>query len=220
MDEQVVPIDWSLPDLADALAHGLGRLCEEDRLAQTVRGLDSRSELQWHALIASILEEAGYGVQREQRYPLARGRRRRSEGERCDIVLTPTGRPLQEEEALATLFAAPDAIAPVQALWLEVKVVNQFTEDGPNRSYAFDLQHPVRGDVAKLAREESIAHAAVLLMLFTADEGTAVHDLEVWRQRCLARGLEISPPYLRHVPIIDRLGNACCTIALLRVKGW
>lgn len=220
MDEQVAPIDWSLPDLADAVARGVARLSEEDRLAQAVRGPDSLPELRWHAELAAIFEAEGYGVQREQRYPVARGKRRRSEGERCDFVLTPAGRSLEEEEAAATLFAPPHTVAPQEALWLEVKVVAQFTEEGPNRSYASDLQQPLRRDVAKLARESLITHAALLLILFTADDATAAHDLELWRERCLHRGLDVQPPYVRHVHIVDRLGNACCTLALWRVKGW
>ncbi len=220
MEEQVAPIDWSLPDLADAMARGIRRLSEADRLAQSVRGLDSLTELRWHAELAAILEAEGYGVQREQRYPAARGKRRRSEGERCDFVLTPVGRSLEAEESAATLFALPNAVRPQDALWLEVKVVAQFTEEGPNRSYAADLQQPLRSDVVKLAREDLIGHAALLLVLFTSDDATAAHDLELWSGRCRARGIDLQPPYLRRVPVVDRLGNACCTLALWRVKGW
>lgn len=220
MDEEVVPIDWSLAEIADALAMGLAQQSEADRRAQAVRGLDSLSELRMHAVMESILQSAGFGVHREQRYPVARGRRRRSEGERCDFVLTPPGRPLAEEEAATTLFAPPQSIEPAHAMWLEVKVVAQFTEEGANVAYASALQHPVRRDVVKLAREEQIRHAAVLLVLFTADQRTAIHDLGVWQTRCAERSLPVQAPYLRHVDIVDRLGNGCCTIALFRIKGW
>lgn len=213
-------IDWSLADVADALALGLARVSEEDRLAQSVRGLDSLAEVQLQSLLADILACAGYGIEREQRYLGQRSRLRRSEGQRCDLVLTPHGRSLEQEEAAATLFALPGAVAPADALWLEVKVVAQFTEEGPNRAYASDLQQPVRQDIAKLAQDSLIAHAAVLLVLFTAEQATATHDLEVWQQRCRDRGLEVAHPYVRHVPIVDRLGNAFCTVALFRVRGW
>lgn len=220
MEEEVVPPDWSLAEIADSIAAGLSRRSLADRREQAVRGLDSLNELQLHAVLESILVEAGFGVQREQRYPVARGRRRRSEGERCDFVLTPPGCPLTKEEAVATLFAPAHTTAASQALWLEVKVVAQFTEEGGNRSYASELQHPVRRDAVKLAREEAIEHAALLLVLFTDHPRTAQHDLEVWEKRSEERGVSIRGRYLRHVDVLDRLGNSCCTIALLRVKGW
>lgn len=213
-------IDWSLAEIADALAQGLARASEEDRVEQAVRGLDSLAEVQLHSRLADVLAAAGYGVEREQRYLGQRSRRRRSEGQRCDLVLTPRGLPLEQEEAAQTLFAPPGAVVPAEALWLEVKVVVQFTEDGPNRSYASDLQQPVRQDVAKLARDSFIAHAAVLLVLFTADETTARHDLDLWGMRCAERGLDVAPPCVRHIPIVDRLGNSVCTVALFRVRGW
>ncbi len=220
MEDEVVPVDWSLPEIADALRRGVQARSEADRQAQAVRGLDSLSELQFHAVIDAILRESGYAVHREQRYPIARGRRRRSEGERCDFVLCPADRPLVEEESVSTLFAADRSTEPSQALWLEVKVVSQFLEEGANASYASALQQPVRRDVAKLARAEEISHAAVLLVLFTAGTETARHDIEVWQSRCAERGLPVQSPYLRHVEMVDRLGNSCCTIALFRIKGW
>lgn len=220
MEHEVVPVDWSLPEIADALQRGLQARSQADRQAQAVRGLDSLSELQFHAVIDASLRESGYAVHREQRYPIARGRRRRSEGERCDFVLCPPGRPLVEEESVSTLFAPERSTEPGQALWLEVKVVAQFTEEGANVSYASALQQPVRQDVAKLARAAAIDHAAVLLVLFTAGVEVARHDIEVWQNRCAQRGSPVQPPYLRHIEIVDRLGNACCTIALFRIKGW
>jgi len=220
MNEEVVPIDWSLAEIADALAEGLAHGEAADRQAQAVRGLDSLSELQLHAVMEPILLAAGFGVHREQRYPLARDRRRRSQGERCDFVLTPPSRPLAEEQAASTFFAACAVTAPGDALWLEVKVIAQFTEVGANASYAGSLQHPVRRDVAKLARAEQIRHAAVVLVLFTMDAQTADHDLDVWQYRCEEKGLAVHAPYRRRVLILDRLGNGCCTTAIFRVKGW
>jgi len=220
MSEEVVPVDWSLAEIADALADGLSRHAAEDRQAQAVRGLDSLNEIQLHAVMESILCAAGFGVYREQRYPVARERRRRSEGERCDFILTPLERPLAEEAAVATLFEPPATTDPSQALWLEVKVVSQFTEAGANRSYASALLHPLRRDVAKLAREEQIRHAAVVLALFTRDTQTAEHDLDLWQRRCEENGLAVHASYRRRVSILDRLGNGCCTLAIFRVKGW
>ncbi len=220
MNEEVVPVNWSLAEIADALAEGLAQHAAADRQAQAVRGLDSLSELQLHAVMESILLAAGFGVHREQRYPLARDRRKRSEGERCDFVLTPPDRPIADEAVAATLFAPAAVTDAADALWLEVKVVAQFTEEGANASYASSLQHPVLRDVAKLAREEKIRHGAVILLLFARDTQTADHDLDLWQRRREESGLPVHAPYRRRVLILDRLGNECCMIAVFRVKGW
>ena len=79
---------WSVADIADALEIGLTHKAEQLDKEQAVRGLDSLEELDLHPIIAAALLEAGYGVHREQRYPADQLKRKRSEGERCDFVLT------------------------------------------------------------------------------------------------------------------------------------
>jgi hypothetical protein len=205
---------WSCAALADVLEVGLRRAAEAVEVEQAVRGLDSLRELALHPLLHGALREAGFGVYPEQRYPRDRGKRRRSEGSRCDLVLTPGGRPLAGEEAQLGLFAPAPAVALGDALWVEVKVVAQFRELMPNRAYAQALQHPVWKDVEKLARDPDIAHAVVLLLLFTADEATASHDLDVWAARAGERGLPLQPREQRSIPIGDRVGHRRCTLAL------
>lgn len=215
------PIRWQIADLADAVADGLARLAHAIEEEQAVRGLDALREVQLHPLIDETLRAAGYGVHREQRFPRDRQRhRRRSEGERCDVVLTPDGRPLVEEEALDTLFATAGGRQPValaDAFWLEVKTTAQFTEEGPNRRYAAELQEPVRKDVRKLAADAGILHAGVLLVLFAASEAVVRHDLAAWQSKCLDRGLPVSTPAVRLVPIGDRLGNTLAGVAVFPV---
>lgn len=163
---------------------------------------------------------------------------------RCDLVLTPeTGQrlmdPLHVEAALrahhreieATLFAplerseaaivstaASRGIHPGEAFWLEVKTVGQHTYthglSGPNRAYAAELRGTA-ADLRKLMDDEQIHCAALLLLLFSADEPTSMHDLHAFFHLCLDRGLPIRAPESRRFPVRDLIGNALCTICLL-----
>ena len=205
---------WCVASMADAVQHGLKR--EEQRLLdeQAVSGLDARDEVTLHELLADALAETGLGLHREIRYPDARQHRKRSQGDRCDLVLTPEHRPLVIPESTATLFADAEAVPLEDAFWLEVKVVSQFTEDGGNAAYSSQLLSSLREDVAKLSRDRGILHSALLILLFTHEESIATHDLGVWQDRCLEQGLPISAPAHRVVPIANRLGNSCCTIRI------
>lgn len=204
-------------DIADAVAAELERLDQSLRAEHAVYGLDARSEGVLHAVLADGLRAAGFGVFPEQRYPGQR-RRRRSEGERCDLVITPEHRPLRQPDQLDTLFDSPDAVDLDEAYWLEVKVVHQFTPDGPNSSYSSELLSTVRRDVRKLSSEPGILRAGLLIVLFVADPRVAEHDLHMWEQRCIERSYPIEPPIRRDVPIIDRHGNDTCALALYPVR--
>ncbi|HEY8379737.1 MAG TPA: hypothetical protein VIK91_24770 [Nannocystis sp.] len=207
-------VHWRWDDLADALASGLRGAAAEVELEQAVRGLDALGELELHPLLRSALRARGYGVAAEVRFPRDCGLRRRSEGARCDMVVTPDGRPLAEPNGQLGLFTAPDAVALSDAAWIEVKVVAQYGERGPNRAYAAALQRPVWKDIQKLAADPDIRHAAVLLVLFTADAEIAAHDLDAWSARASLQGLPLLPREQRPLPIGDRLGNRLCTVAL------
>jgi len=205
---------FSPANVADALADGLAEI--ERRIAeeQAVRGLDTLDELALHPHLHEALRRAGFGVHPEQRYPGARSAKRRSEGVRCDIVLTPASRPLAMPEAAPTLFADAEAVDLDDACWIEVKVVPQHLGEGPNGRYTAELLRPVRADVAKLATDGLIRHAIVLLVLFTESAEIAEHDIAAWHNRALDRGLMVGTPSLRHVPIVDRVGNRLCTVAV------
>jgi len=116
------------------------------------------------------------------------------------------------------------AVRPEDAFWLEVKVVAQhgLTDGvlGPNRSYAAELSRGPIADLAKLAADERVVHAAALVVLFTDTQATAQHDLSILLHKCLDRELPVCSPVLRHVPVLDRLGNAVCTVCLVGVRGW
>ncbi|MBX3406496.1 MAG: hypothetical protein KF869_07005 [Phycisphaeraceae bacterium] len=165
---------------------------------------------------------------------------------RCDLVLTPApglklGDPLalvkttraRQQQAAGTLFAAveaaqnppehgPDACAPEDACWLEVKLVGQFTYSagvaGPNSSYASELTRGPAADIRKLSADGRIRHAAAMVLLFTNDRATAEHDLAQMLHRCLDRGLPIAAPLRREVPVTDRIGNNLLTICMIPVR--
>lgn len=212
------PHRWSWHALADALAAGVERASAAIELEQAVRGLDSRRELELHPLLHAALREAGYGVHPEQRFPRDRGKRKRSEGSRCDIVVTPDGRPLEGDETQLGLFGPDRPVPLADAAWIEVKVVAQFHELLPNRAYTQALQQPVWRDVTKLASDPALTHALVLLIVFTADERVATHDLDVWASRARQLGLPLWPREQRAVPIGDRLGHRACTLALFPIE--
>lgn len=209
---------WSLADIADAIAAGLASRAHALDEEQAIRGLDALEELELQPHIETALSDAGFGVFREQRYPDDRRRRKRSEGERCDFVLTYDARSLREPDLAETLFDPENAVDLEDALWLEMKVVSQFNDEGPNASYSSQLLSTVRRDVTKLSKDHGILHAAVLLVLFVAEQRIAANDLGVWQDRCLERGLPIGAPYQRDVTITDRMGHGVCAIALYPVS--
>lgn len=185
-----------------------------------MHGLDVRRELDLHPTLHAALRAAGWGVAPEQRFPRDRERRRRSEGARCDIVVTADGLPLADDAAQLGLFAPTRSVAPTDALWLEVKTVAQHHPLGPHRNYAAALQGPVWRDVRKLVDDPQIRHAGVVLVLFTADREVADHDLDVWARGARTRGLPVSPREQRSVPIADRVGNRLCTVALFPIQPY
>lgn len=236
----MVPPMWDHRLLVEAAAAGLDAEVQRRRRDQSPYGLDALSETALHPLLGEGLREAGFGVHAEQPYPTPPAlRARHRERERCDLVLTadPALRLRDSVQELAildaagqTLFAlaaqeeltSEPAAAADEAFWLEVKCIGQFTYTqgvpGPNRTYTAELLTNAAADVAKLARDGAILHAGLLLVLFTADETTARHDLGVFIHRCLDKGLTINSPTMAHFPIEDRVGNACCTVALVPVR--
>lgn len=210
----------SVSDIADALQVGFHRALAQHDAEQAVDGLDALDELGLQPIIADALQSAGYGVHREQRYPADRAisRSRLSTGERCDFVLTAEGKSLVVEDSRGTLFDPLDAVPLDEAFWLEVKVVSQFTREGPNTNYASQLLSAVRKDVTKLAKDQGILRAALLIVLFVDSQQVADHDLGVWQDKCLERGLPIGAPAMRGIPINNRHGNSLCVIAVYPVS--
>src|SRR5690606_15918571 len=107
------------------------------------------------------------------------------------------------------------------AFWLEMKVIHQYAPgclDQPNPRYSAQFLSVTRGDLSKLAKDEAILHAGLLLVLFTADEATARADLRTWHERCVHRALPLAAPSQRFVPITNRPGHGLLPLALARVR--
>ncbi len=229
---------WHPQELTHAVATALAdqerQLCAE----QAYQGLDAMTELQLHPLIAHGFTATGQGVFREQPYPSDTGPIP-ADRERCDLVLLensqtrlidPVLKNRSFDLAKDTLFADVldeaepshlDAL-PEDAYWMEVKVVAQHSYvsgvPSPNRSYASSLIAAIRHDLIKLAADEHIIHAGVLIILFTEDSSTAEHDLMAAIHRCIDRNTPVGSPAMEHIPIADRISNTNCTIALVRMR--
>lgn len=210
---------WSGSHIADVVEAGLKRCAEEADLEQAVYGIDALDELRLHPLIHRALRDGGFGVWPEQRYPDDRHKTNRSEGQRCDIVLTPDGLPLRDPLIKGTLFDDQPAADPEAAYWLEVKSVAQHETSGPFARYSAELLSPVIKDIKKIWSDGVIRHGGLLLVLFTESREVAEHDLAAWHTRCLGRGQPVGPPAVRGFEINDRIGNAWCAIAVFGIRG-
>ena len=212
---------WSAADIADAVAEGLQQRARDDDLEQAVYGFDALDELGLHPLIQQALRGRGWGIWPEQRYPDDEARPRRSEGKRCDVVLTPApeGLPLRDPKVKGTLFDSQPAADPEESYWLEVKTVAQFETGGPFRRYSAELFAPVTADVKKIWTDSRIMNGGLLLVLFTAGREVAEHDLLAWHQRCLDRGYPVAAPAMRGFDITDRIGNTWCAVGVFGIRG-
>jgi hypothetical protein len=210
---------WFVADIAEAVHAGLEQRAREDDAEHAVYGFDALDELGLHPVIAEALRGSGMGAWPEQRYPGHWHKRKKSHGQRCDLVLTPGGVPLRDPEVKSTLFDDGSACDAEAAYWLEIKTVAQHETGGPFKRYSAELLSPVANDVKKIWSDGVIQHGGLLLVLFTAGQEVAEHDLAVWHERCLRKGFPVGPPAVRGVPLTDRIGNTWCTVAVFGVRG-
>lgn len=229
---------WVYAEILGAAARGLAQREGELRAEQAVRGLDAQSELELHPLLAASLASQGWGVWREVPYPGAVGRPgqrpKRAQRERCDLVLTPG--PDQPPADPVAILRAHDAAAdtlferqarsapgtpPEECCWLEVKVVGQHActhaVPGPNAAYSTELTRALGEDVLKLNAEPGVRFGGVLVVLFTAEEAIACHDLAIACHRALDRGARFRAPLREGFEITDRIGNRRCDAVLVGV---
>ena len=212
---------WDLGLILSACAHALQEVARSLDEEQAALGIDALDELEIHPILRNGLTDAGFGVLAEQRYPQAGSRPKRSEGDRCDIVLTDQpGEHLIDPLASHTLFGGR-GVESEAALWIEIKVVGQFSviDDmaRANPGYSAGLLSLLMADVRKLAADDRIAHGAALLVLFNSDESVAEHDLAQWTRTAIEKGLPISSPLCERFAISDRIGNGVATVALVQV---
>lgn len=163
-----------------------------------------------------------------------------SQRNRCDIVITPRAglrladrlSEAKKHEAVkakmsGTLFES-HAMAEVprhdataagvdEVYWLEVKTAGQFTYvdgvPGPF-GYGSTVVRGVTGDLKKLRDDADVLHGGALLVLFSAGEEVARHDLSEVASRCADRGLLAAVPTIGGFPVPDRIGNTWCGVGL------
>ncbi len=204
---------FDLLALADQLEQIIQQREAELRLEQAVYGLDALSEVKLQELLATGLSRH-WSVAREVHYPSSAGRRLTHRA-RCDLVLTPAGRPLQTDARPPDLFSPPDLAEPGEGLWIEVKVAWQFREGGVRHTgYGSQWRDAVVADLRKMEDDPLIREAALLLVVFNESREILEKDLELFEIVLARKEVLAGFRQTRSVPILDRIGHRLCTIAL------
>lgn len=201
--------------LADQLAAVVQTAEADLRLEQAVYGLDTRDERQIQELLAGGLRAAGaYEVAREVHYPSSVGKKR-THRQRCDLVLTPAGRPLKLDFEPNTLFDPPNLCLPSDAFWLEVKVAYQFREGGARHGgYGSQWREAVVEDLRKMEAEPLIREGGLVLMVFNESREVLEKDLELFEDVLMRKEVLAGFRQVRAVPITERIGHHLCTVAV------
>jgi hypothetical protein len=204
---------WDLSGLADQMQSLLQTAEADLRLEQAVYGLDARDEVAMQSLLADGLRKF-YEVAREVHYPSSSGKKL-SHRQRCDLVLTPRGRPLKLDVAPPTLFDPVDPALPEEGLWLEVKAAYQFREGGVRHGgYGAQWRAGVIDDLKKMEAEAMIRHAALVLLVFNESAEILEKDLELFESVLVEKEVLAGFRQVRSVEILDRIGHRLCTVAL------
>jgi hypothetical protein len=204
---------WDFSTLADRVGEVFAAAEAELRLEQAVYGLDARDEQAVQTLLCEGLQQY-YQVAREVHYPSTAGAKR-THRQRCDIVLTPHGRPLKLDWAPPTLFDPANLANPDEALWLEVKVAYQFREGGiTHGGYGAQWRTNVVSDLRKMEAEALIKHAGLALVVFNESQQILDKDLELFENVLAMKEVLAGFRQVRSIPILDRIGHKLCSIAL------
>jgi hypothetical protein len=204
---------WDLSIVADHIGQVIAAAEEEKRLEQAVYGIDSMDERQLQAMLAAGLGQ-WYEVAREVHYPSTVGRKLTHRA-RCDLVLSPTGRPLKRDSSVPSLFDPPDQCLPEQALWLEVKCAYQFREGNIRHGgYGNQWRTAVVDDLRKMEAEEPIKEAGLLLIVFNESPEVLEKDLQLFEDILMQKEVLAGFRQVRSVKIIERIGHHLCTAAL------
>jgi len=208
-----VSLKWDFSTLADHLGEVVSQAEADLRLEQAVYGLDAKDELTLHALLADGLRRY-YDVAREVHYPSSAGRKL-THRQRCDLVLTPSGRTLKLDSALPTLFDPPNQCDPSDALWLEVKIAYQFREGGVRHGgYGAQWRTNIVEDLRKMEAEEKIREAGLVLLVFNESGDILEKDLQLFEDLLAQKEVLAGFRHVRSVPILERMGHKLCTAAV------
>ena len=204
---------FDLSTIADQLEQVIDAREDELRLEQAVYGLDAMSELELHELLSTGLG-AWYEVAREVHYPSSAGRKL-SHRSRCDMVLSPLGRPLRLDREGADLFTSVNVTPPGDALWVEVKVAWQFREGGVRHvGYGGQWRDAVIADLRKMEDETLIMEAALLMVVFNESKEILEKDLDLFETVMAQKEVLAGFRQTRSVSILERIGHRMCTVAV------
>jgi hypothetical protein len=208
-----VSLQWDFSTLADHLGQIVHQAEADLRLEQAVYGLDAKEELQLHTLLAQGLTHY-YEVAREVHYPSTHGKKL-THRPRCDIVLSPKGRPLKLDAQPPTLFDSPNLSTPDQALWLEVKVAYQFREGHIRHTgYGPQWRNSTIADLRKMESDPLIHEAGLILVVFNESEQILTKDLDLFERLLIEKEVLAGFRQVRSIPILERMGHRISTIAL------
>jgi len=211
--KQAIKLRWDFRALADQIGAIIQSAENDLRLEQAVHGLDIRDELQIQSLLATGLAKH-FKVAREVHYPSSKNNKL-THRQRCDLVLTPPGRPLRLDSRPPTLFDAPNQADPAEALWLEVKIAYQFREGNqPHKGYGSQWRNAVVADLKKMEAEEFIRDAGLLLIVFNESQQILEKDLEIFETLLIQKEVLAGFRQSRTILIQDRIGHRVCTAAL------
>ena len=200
-------------DLADQIAQIFQSTESDLRLEQAVYGLDARDERQLQDLLATGLAQ-WHQVAREVHYPSTFGKKL-THRPRCDLVLSPKGRPLKLDSTPPTLFDPANPCPPAEALWLEVKVAYQFREGGLRHGgYGSQWRQAIIDDLRKMEAEPLIRQAAVLLIVFNESQAILSKDLELFETELARKEVLAGFRQIRSIAILDRIGHRQCSVAI------
>jgi hypothetical protein len=204
---------WDFVQLVDTIAAGLEAGEQAVREEQGVYGLDSLDELQLHERLAGGLV-GRYSVAREVHYPSTMGSKL-THRKRCDLVLSPLGRPLRLDSRPPNLFDPPNMTEPANALWLEIKIAFQFREGGRRHTgYGAQWRGGVVKDLQKMEAEEVIHHAALALVVFTESLEVLNKDVELFEDVLAVKGVLAGFRQVKSVPIWERMGHRFASVAV------
>jgi hypothetical protein len=205
--------NWDFSTLADHLGAVIQQAEVDLRLEQAVYGLDAKDERAIQALLGEGLARQ-YAVAREVHYPSSWGRKL-THRQRCDIVLSPHGRPLRLDHATPTLFDAPNQSTAADALWLEVKVAAQWREGGVRHGgYGQQWRSAVVEDLRKMEADELIREAGLVLIVFNESRAVLDKDLDLFETVLAQKEVLAGFRHVRSVEILERMGHRLCTAAL------
>jgi hypothetical protein len=206
-------LQWDFGTLADELEKIVQHAEADLKLEQAVYGLDARTELQIQELLAGGLANY-YQVAREVHYPSTAGKKL-SHRQRCDLVLTPRGRPLKLDSVLPSLFDPPNQAEPHEGLWLEVKVAYQFREGNIRHGgYGSQWRDAVVEDLRKMEAEPLIHEAGLCLIVFTESREILEKDIELFESILTRKEVLAGFRKVRTIEITERIGHRICSVAL------